>query len=567
MSKPRRNALRMMGELVRLIRPLKKAMTGAITMGVIGFLLAFGIGVFGAYALVSLLFGPGALAGIPFGSLGYKGALVVLVICALTRGIFNYLEQYLNHYIAFTVLAELRNKIFAAMQKLAPAKMEGKDKGNLVSMVKGDIELLEVFYAHTISPIVIAFITWLLLGVFYWQVHPLLMLWALLGYLVLGVVLPMFASAKVSDTGMQVRNEIGGLNGLFLDKLRGVRELMQFGREAGAIRDVRETTETVVGKQLEIRTQEAKLTAWADTISVVITVGSALIGGFLVYLGLISPQAAFIAVILQSTTYAPFINLANLGNMLTHTFAAGERVLSLLAEEPEIEFVEDGQDVAFGPLDVDDVSFSYMDSQQTEVLDGANLKLLPGEFLGIMGPSGCGKSTLLKLIMRFWDSQSGEIRLNETALPTINTEDLWSKMSYMTQSPIFFSGDLRSNIQVAKADATDEEIWSVLEDAAIADMIRDLPEGLDTDVSELGENFSGGERQRIALARCFLADTPLILLDEPTSNLDAQNEALILRSLYENKRDKTVILVSHRKSSLGICDRVIRMEEGRCYVS
>lgn len=568
----RRSAIRIMASLLKLVKPLIPSLIGAVVFGVIGFLLSFGLGTFGAYVVVNLFSEGVGLEGIPFGTLSFRGAVVALMLCAATRGIFHYLEQYLNHFIAFTILAELRNKIFKAMRRLAPAKLEHKNKGNLVSMVKGDIELLEVFYAHTISPITIAFICWVLLGLFYLQIHPLLMLWALVSYTVIGVVVPYIASVKAKQTGMQVRNEVGALNGNFLDKLSGIRELIQYGQESSASADIKANTGSLIKKQLKIKDQEAKLFAWSDTLCVIATVGMIVVSAVLVNKGLITGQAAFVAVVLQTSSYAPFINLATLGNLLTHTFASGERVLSLLEEEPEVEVVENGKNVDFGTVAVNDVHFTYTanassaEEQELDVLKGATLTLNPKDHLGIMGPSGCGKSTLMKLIMRFWDPDSGNITLSNTVLPEINTHNLWDKMSYMTQVPVFFAGTLRDNLLIAKESATDDELWAVLERASIADMIRKLPNGLDTQVNELGENYSGGERQRIALARCFLADTPMMLLDEPTSNLDSQNEAIILRSLYKNQEGKTIILVSHRKSSLGICNRLIRMEEGKCIV-
>lgn len=569
MEHKRRSALRIMAGLIGLARPLALPMLGAVAAGVAGFLLSFGLGTFGAFALVRLVSDGGGLAGVPFGGLSFQGAVALLMLCAGTRGIFQYLEQYANHYIAFTILAQLRGRIFEAMRRLAPAKLEQKSQGDLVSMVKGDIELLEVFYAHTISPVSIAVICWLLLGFFYGRLHVLLMLWALGGYAVLGVLVPIVASVRASGAGMRVRSEIGALNGFFLDLLRGVRELIQYGQEGQAAADMRRSTEKLADRQTDVKRQQARLAAWTDTVCVTATAGMVVLAGALCHRGLISPEAAFIAVVLQSTTFAPFLSLASLGNILTHTFAGGERILRLLEERPEVEAVEDGRTVPFGPVEVRSVHFTYAPQAQEgsrEVLKGADLSIRPGECLGIMGESGCGKSTLLKLIMRFWDPGEGKITLSGTALPEISTEDLWEKMSYMTQSPVFFSGTLRDNLRVGKEDAADAEIWAALERAAVADMIRGLPNGLDTAVGELGENYSGGERQRIALARCFLAGTPLLLLDEPTSNLDAQNEALVLRSLHENREGKTIILVSHRRSSLGICSRTVQMEEGRCVV-
>jgi ATP-binding cassette subfamily C protein len=478
------------------------------------------------------------------------------------------LEQYENHYIAFHILMKIRILIFKAMRKLAPAKLEQHRQGELVSMVKSDVEFLEVFYAHTISPIAIALLSLLFLLWFFVRIHRALMLWALFVYFLIGVVVPLRASGQAAVSGVGVRKEIARLSERYLDLLRGIRELIRFGREKEASDSIEDNTARLNERQRDLRMQAARLSARVDTLCLVGIVGMALLSVLLVAHSTLTPQAAFIAVVLLAGSFTPFINLANLGNTLTHTFAAGERVLSLLEEEPLTPEIKDGRNVEFGDLEVSDLAFSYPSpdaEDQEAVLNSVSMHLKQNEIVGIRGASGCGKSTLLKLLLRFWDPDRGEITLAGQDLRGINTANLYSHLVYMTQKPVFFSGSIRDNLLIAEPQAGDEELWEALEKAAIAERLRELPNGLDAEVSEMGRNFSGGEQQRIALARCLLRQGSLYLLDEPTSNLDVLSEALILKSLYENRRGKTILMVSHRSGSLSICDRILEMKEGRIY--
>ena len=544
----RRSSPKIISQLIGLIAPLKLQMTLAILLGVLGFLLSFGIGILGGYGVLSVL--PGEVArgfgDLPLGGHQFSWYIIALIVCAVLRGVLHYIEQFCNHYIAFRILAEIRHKVFSAMRKLAPAKLEGENQ--------------EIFYAHTISPVMIASLVTIVLFVFFAKIHILVALLALLAQIVVGVIVPIIASERGKEVSVKIRRNIGNLNGKFLDQLRGIREIIQYDKGDHALNEIDDSTRQILDRQNELKGQIAALQANTDTIIIIFSVLQLLLCARLVSTGTITHAQAFIAVLTQISTFAPYIALANLGGTLTQTFACGDRILNLLEEEPVVEEVVDGKDVVFDDVDFQDLTFAYEDRN---ILTGVNFRIKKGETLGIMGRSGSGKSTLLKLLMRFWDPQEGSISINGINIKDINTQSLYSNIDYMTQTTILFAGSIRDNLRIAKADASDEEIYEALRKASIDEDIRKLEHGLDTRVSDLGDNFSGGERQRIGLARCFLTDSQLLLLDEPTSNLDSYNEAIILKSLVEGSQDKTIVMVSHRESTMGVCDRIIRVKDSR----
>ena len=454
----------------------------------------------------------------------------------------------------------LRDKVFAAVRKLAPAKIEVSDKGELISMITGDIELIEVFYAHTISPISIAIncgsIYLVLISIF----SPIIALITLLAYLIMGVGLPLIFSKWAKNTGRALRQEIGSLNNIFLDILRGITEIMQFAYHDKAIRLVQKSNQSLVKKQANLIEQLALLLALEDTIVVLTT-------GIVVLIGIKTGLAWSILLPLTFGIFSVFpwhCQCGVSGNGLSQSLACGERVLNLLEEEPVANEVTDGVDLnlvnelADPIIKIDNLTFAY---DEQPVLQNFNLEISSGEVLGIRGESGCGKSTLLKLVMCFWPVYQGEILVAGHPVEEINTQSLWHNISYMTQSTEFFEGTIRDNLLIAKPHATDQELKDALRKASILEFVESLPNGLDTALTELGDNFSAGERQRFGLARCFLEDTKILLLDEPTSNLDVLNENIILNALKRNQADKTIIMVSHRTSSFKICDRIIQMSE------
>ncbi|PIE98212.1 MAG: ABC transporter [Treponema sp.] len=561
--KTRRNSFSIMLSLITLLKPLLIPMLIAITVGVLGFIATFGIAVFGAYAIFSIL--PEfnlVMSKILLGGFATKTYLILLITSGFLRGVLRYIEQYCNHLLAFKILAMIRSKVFSAMQKLAPAKLDRKNPGQLISLITGDIELLEVFYAHTISPIAIALITAILLFIFYFTLHPILTVIPLLSQIIIGIILPVIASKRGEKTSVEIREKIGKLNGQFIDKLRGVREVLQYNCEESTLKTLEEVTEALLIKQTELKKQAANLSAIVDSAIMIFSIAQALTCLYLIQNGFISIPTGVITTLLTAGSFAPYISLANLGNTLTQTFACGDRVLSILEEEPVIQTVNNGKTLIDKTPEakLQNISFGYGKNQPT-VLENLDLEIPSGKILGIMGKSGSGKSTILKLLLRFWDPCKGSIKINDTELPQINTGSIYEKINYMTQATQLFTGTIRSNLLIAKKDATDEQIVNALKKASVYEYIMSLPDGLESKVGESGVNFSGGERQRLGLARCLLADKPMLLLDEPTSNIDSINEALILRAIKKDSAEKTVVLVSHRNSTLAICDKITEIKK------
>lgn len=544
----KRSSLKIMLDLMILAKVHTRDLVTATLAGVISFFSSTGIAVLAALLIVSV----GGFIDVPFSKI-----IMWMAVLAFIRGITRYLEQYMNHLVAFRVLSTLRDKVFSAVRKLAPAKIEGSNKGSLISMITSDIELIEVFYAHTISPISIAIIcgiTYIVLIALY---SPAIALVTLISYLIMGVGLPILFSKWSKNIGRILRRKIGGLNNIFLDLLRGITEIMQFAYRKRAIRVIEKTNKSLVEHQAVLIEQLALLLALEDVI-VVLTICAVILIG--IWTGL-AP-----AILLPLTfgiffSFPAIANVASLGNGLSQSLSCGERVLNLLEEKPVADEVTNGielnLELATDPLIVvNDLSFSYGDRL---VLENFNLKVAQGEFLGIRGESGCGKSTLLKLMMYFWPLETGEILISGHSVQKINTQSLWHNISYMTQHTEFFEGTIRDNLLIAKQNSTEAEMRDALDKAAILDFVDNLEHGLDTTLAELGDNFSAGERQRFGLARCFLKDTKILLLDEPTSNLETLNENIILDALKCNSDGKTVILVSHRESCFKTCDRVIDM--------
>ncbi len=546
-----RSSAKIMGSLIGLVKPLAPFMILAILMGVAGFLTAILITVFGGFALLEVLENPAGIA------LGTVFACVLLF--AVARGFLRYAEQACNHYIAFKLLALIRDRVFGALRKLAPAKLEGRDRGNLISIITSDIELLEVFYAHTISPCCIAVIVSLLMLIFIGSFHGALALVALVGYAVVGVLVPFVISRRTRRSGDAFRAEFGDMNAYFMDSLRGLREILQYdmGQERGEQIGIR--TQKMSENEEEVKRQGGLSSAVTGFLILFFTLVMLLVAGLLYQQGSIGFEGVLIPVITMASSFGPVLAVANLGSGLAQTLAAGDRVLDILEEEPQVQEVETGKDAIFTGARVEDVSFAY---DQDTILQHMNMEIQKGQITGISGPSGSGKSTLLKLLMRFWDTEQGVIRISETPIQEIRTKSLRKMESYVTQETQLFHDSIENNLRVAKWDATREEIEEACKKAAVHDFILSLPKGYETMVGELGSTLSGGERQRLGVARAFLHNAPLILLDEPTSNLDSLNESVILKSLKEEK-EKTVVLVSHRPSTMRIADTVYSVENGR----
>lgn len=549
----RKNGFVVMGHLLKLVTPLAHIMAFTITMGTLGFLAAIFIMVLGAMGLVNLL---------NFDThLSFSGILIALIVLAVARGALRYLEQMSGHYIAFKLLALLRDKVFSSLRRLAFVKLQDKQAGQLVSLVTNDIELLEVFYAHTIAPIMIAFFTSAILLLVFGHLSGWFVVVALAAYLTVGVILPIITTKLAREDGRRYRELVGEMNDFFLDSVRGMKEIQLFGYAQQRLDEIQQRSQKIDTAFERIKDQEAKVRVYTEVAVSAFNIIMLFTGLILFSLDKIDFSAFLIGVILLMSSYGPVIALSNLSSNLLQTLASGERVLSLLAEEPELKDVESAVDLKdVSRIDVESVNFAYGEEQ---ILSDVSLSVKKGEILGIHGRSGSGKSTLLKLLMRFYDPKSGSIKINGETLPNINTRSLRDNIAYITQQTYIFNETIEENIRLARRDATLEEMMEAAKKASIHDFILSLPEGYQTKMTELGGNLSDGEKQRIGIARAFLHNAPIILLDEPTSNLDSLNEAMILKSLLNVKAEKLIILVSHRQSTMAICDQVIGIENGR----
>ena len=545
-----RNGLKVMYKLIGLVLPLLHVMVAAITMGVIGFLTAIFIIVLGGVGLLNILGFATALS--------LKQVIIGIVICAVLRGILRYAEQGSNHYIAFKLLALIRHKVFVKLRKLAPAKLEGKDKGNLISIITTDTELLEVFYAHTISPIIIAFITSVIMTIFIGRYNIFLGVIALVAYFIVGVIIPVWSSNQGDETGQQYRDEMGDLNSYFLSSVRGINDIIQYGVGKERLDEINRRTDELETKQKLLLKQEGSNRAITDTAILLCSMAMLFAGCILYTKGEVNFIQVIIPLIALMSSFGPVVAISNLSNNLFHTIAAGNRVLDLLEEEPAVEEVNGNDVTEFADMKLKNVSFSY---DEEVILEDFNMDIKQNKIIGIYGKSGCGKSTLSKLLMRFWEVDNGSITIGGKNINEINTSDLRKMQSFVTQDTYLFNDTIANNIGIAKENATMEEIIAAAKKASIHDFIMSLPNGYDSKVGELGGNLSGGEKQRIGIARAFLHDAPMILLDEPTSNLDSLNEGIILKSLMESKENKTIIIVSHRKSTMNIADVVLDVEK------
>ena len=543
----KRSGLNVMARLIGLVRPMLGFMLLAIAMGLLGNLCATFITVFGGYAILNVLHPEWSMP------LGWLFAAVLLF--ALARGFLRYAEQSCNHFIAFKLLALIRDKVFGALRRLCPAKLEGKDKGDLISVITSDIELLEVFYAHTISPICIAFLFCLIMVLFIGRIHTALGVLALSAYAVVGIVIPLVTSKRSGDDGIQFRSSAGKLSAFVLDSLRGLPETVQYGQGRKRLAEMDAQTDALSQTEAHMKRTAGKNTASVNTTILLFDLAmlflSAKLAGF---------EGCLIATLAMMSSFGPVVSLAALGATLQNTFAAGNRVLDILDESPVAPDVTGKANVEFHGAAAENVSFSYGGEQ---ILEYLSLSIPEGKVIGITGRSGSGKSTLLKLFMRFWPVMEGKVTVSGKSVDEINTENLRDMESFVTQQTHLFHDSIRKNLCIAKLDATEEEIIAACKKASVHDFIMGLPKGYDTEVGELGDTLSGGERQRLGLARAFLHNAPFLLLDEPTSNLDSLNEAVILKALQTECQDKTVILVSHRKSTMGIADTVYSVERGR----
>ncbi len=547
--KKNRNKLLTLFKMLGMVRPLAGFMVLAVIYGTLAFLSVEFISILGSYAI---LYG-----------LGYETPLTLnaIIVCllafALGRAVLRYAEQRTNHYIAFTLLAVVRDRVFKALRRLCPARLESRDKGNLISVITSDVELLEVFYAHTISPICIAILSELFMVLFIGHYNVILGLIALAAYLAVGVIVPLIISRISGDMGDRIRSQAGDMAAFVLENIRGLDTTIQYDNGTGRLQELEKRTDELSSEQGQLNKLTGINQAIANSFILIFDILMFAVAAYLYYCGEIEFDGMLISLIALMSSYGPVTALAALGTTLQGTIASGGRILDILEEEPLIEDINGMENTSFAGAKTHDITFSYDDDI---ILKNFNMDFPEQKVIGILGKSGSGKSTLLKLLMRFWNVNSGEVLISGKNVNDINTTDLRNMESYMTQDTQLFKDTIAANIRIAKLDATEDEIIEACKKASLHDFIMTLPNGYDTNVGELGDTLSGGERQRIGLARAFLHDAPFILLDEPTSNLDSLNEAVILKALREETDDKTVVLVSHRPSTMKIADITYSVE-------
>ena len=552
----RRSGAKIMASLILLLGSLAYIMVLAVINGSLGFVCAMGVTLFGSIGIAKAIGETIALS---------YGWIVGLAIgCGVLRGILRYFEQYSNHYIAFRLLAVLRDKIFGALRELCPAKLESKQKGNIIAMITSDIETLEVFYAHTISPICIAVIVSTAVFLFVGLVSSwYLALVALAAFLVIGIVVPLISSAKLKESGVKYRAEFASFNAYFLDSIKGIKDIVLNNAGEKREKEVNRRSDILLKETKKMKHDTTKASAATELCVSLFILLTLLIGVILVHGGFLSLGKMIIGVVAVFGSFGPVIAISALPGNLTQMFASGDRVLNLLAEKPAVTPVVGGQKIEYQKLEVNGLSFSY--DGQTEVLKDIRMHAEKGEIIGIVGESGCGKSTFLKMLLRFWMKDKGNIDYNGIDVDRIDSDNLLDNVTMVSQTTYLFDETIEYNLRIAKQTATQEEIENACRLASIHDFIMTLPNGYKTSVGALGDNLSAGEKQRIGLARAFLKGSELILLDEPTSNVDSINEGIILKALKEQKSKKSIILVSHRESTMAIADRIYKVEEGKMY--
>lgn len=534
--------------LLGMTRPLVKTMGVAITAGSLGHLAAIAIPTLGAWALVAVVQGQDP-------SLGALAAGFIAL--GLLRALLHYIEQLANHDMAFRILAVIRDRVFKALRRQAPAGLDKHDSGTLISVITNDIELLEVFYAHTISPVAIAVIVCTAMTLFFASFHWAYALLALVIYLLLAIAIPIITAKLGRVPGRKQRGDLSRLNNILLDSFRGIRECVQFGQQ-----DSRRSLLAGAGDRLAQSVWQLQKT---ESFNRCLSLGLILLSygafwslaGYLYRAGLVDWGQVVIPAIAFMSAFGPVLALANLANNLLLTFASGERVLGVLDDLSETEEVVGDNIYEFDKLAMNNLSFSY-DGQP--VLKDWQLHLNANEIVGLTGPSGCGKSTALKLLMRFYDPSRGAVTLNGQDLRTVDSAALRRMESYMTQETHLFNDSLLENVRLANLDASDEMVYAACRKARIHDVIMAFPEGYATGAGHLGNRLSAGERQRIGLARAFLHEGAVALFDEPTANLDSLNEGMILKAIREEGAKRAVMIVSHRPSTLRIADRLIEVD-------
>lgn len=547
----RQSGFSIMKRLLVELKPLAPVMMITITLGVLGFLTAITLTTMSAVAIGTLT------TQITF--ISFKASLWIMGICAVLRGLLRYGEQLSGHYIAFKILAILRDKIFLCLRQLAPAKLEGKDKGNLIAMVTSDIELLEVFYAHTIAPISIAIITNTIVTVVLYCIHPYFGLLGGIFFLIVGLAIPYFSSAFAKEEGVIYRETFAKTNQFILDSLRGLKEILLYKNGEARLEAVHQSSEKLNKSQEKLKAHEGLVRALADLTIMIAVLSFVIIGAFLIQAGSLTFSSYLIAIVIIASSFGPVVALSNLSNNLLQTFACAQRLFDLLDETPQVEEVPGEMALDNQMIYYNQVDFAYPNRKET-ILDKAMITIYKGDKVALIGESGIGKSTFVKLLMRFWDVKAGSLSIDGKDIKNIPTASLRNSQTLVSQETYLFDESILDNIRIGNPQATKEEVIAAAKKASIHDFIMSLPNEYNSKVGELGSSVSSGEKQRIGLARAFLRQSDLLILDEPTSNLDTLNEAEILKAINENSQDQTIVLISHRKSTTAICDKIYKLE-------
>lgn len=542
---------RLVRRLLGQVGDLRPLMVLACCFGTLGHLAATFLPVFGVMALC-------AAAGRPVWGLSVGWAVALMVVCALIRGAMRYCEQYMNHNLAFRLLALFRGQMFAALRRLAPAKLTGKGKGDLISMVTTDVELLEIFFAHTISPTVIALATTVVYAIALLFLSPWFAVLLVVAHLLIGVAVPVWFARALHGIGARIRKQSASLDDDVLDDMRGLEQIIRFGQGRARLARIDRQSRALWGQRVELSARNGVFGGFDHVIIVLVTVCAALLAVFASRGDMAMAARNVTAMVLVVSSFGPTLALSALPASLTQTFASARRLFALVDEEPAVE--ELGTlEPEYNGMRMEQVTFAY--GARTPVLRDVTLDVPVSGTLGLQGPSGRGKSTLLKLLMRYWDPQQGAVALSGDALPGVDAHTRRRLQTMMSQETYLFDGTIASNLRIANEQASDDELREALRKASILPLVESLPQGMETPVGELGGRLSEGERQRIGLARMFLRHADLYLFDEPTSRLDALNEAFILQSINElvSERDAAVVLVSHRASTMKIADEVLHM--------
>ncbi|MDR2822332.1 MAG: ABC transporter ATP-binding protein/permease [Acholeplasmatales bacterium] len=548
----KRNSLKIMYLLYKLIGKLQFVMLLAILNGVISNLSSIFILVFGSVAVAKLL-GENI-------SLSYLYISLIIISLGVLKGFLRYIEQYCNHYIAFKLLAKIRDRMFKSLSNLSYSQHENMQKGDTISLITRDIETIEVFYAHTISPILIALIVGAVIFIFtYFVVSPILSFFLLFSYLLIGLILPIISNLFLRKGGIRYKNELSLFNSFFLDSIKGLNEIIFYN----AIQNRVNFLSSYSIKLNEINNKENIKSNFISSLTQMVLSLLMVLGvSLLLYLRLeigLSIGITVIGVVTVLSSFGPVIQLSMLPANLTNTFASGDRILDLLETKPDIKEIVLKNDITFENLKISNLSFDY---NNIKILDNINIDISTGEIVGLIGKSGAGKTTLLKLIMRILESKNGTILYNGIDIEDINSKSLTNNIAYLGQQTFLFDDTILYNLLIANQNATEEEVVSACKEARIHDFIISLKDGYNTRVGSLGNKISAGEKQRIGLARAFLKKSKFLILDEPTSNVDSINEDIILNSISCNRKDKAILIVSHRESIGKITDRIYEIKKG-----